>query len=73
MMSCGIISLVKKRIHEKKQKEAQKMKVVATLAQEEMIKLEEIKLAYLRQGKKAKISEIVGEALNDLWQKMYKK
>ena len=49
------------------------MKVVATLAQEEMIKLEEIKLAYLRQGKKAKISEIVGEALNDLWQKMYKK
>ncbi len=64
---------MKKRIHEKKQKETQKMKVVATLAQEEMIKLEEIKLAYLRQGKKAKISEIVGEALNDLWQKVYKK
>lgn len=50
-----------------------KMKVVTTLDQEEVIKLEEIKLAYLRQGRKTKISEIVGEALIKLWQDVCKK
>ncbi len=64
-----------KRNKEEKQskKGIAKMKVVATLTQEEMIMLEEIRLAYLRQGKKAKIGEVVGEALNDLWQKICKK
>lgn len=49
------------------------MKFGVTLEPEEAVKLEEIRLAYLRQGRKAKIGQIVGEALNELWQKICKK
>lgn len=51
----------------------QKVRYGITLEPEEAVKLEEIRTAYLRQGRKVKIGKIVGEALNDLWQKLCKK
>lgn len=50
-----------------------KMRYGITLQPEEAIRLEEIRTAYLRQGKKVKIGQVVGEALNDLWQRICKK
>ncbi|HHT9135170.1 MAG TPA: hypothetical protein ACFYD2_09725 [Candidatus Avalokitesvara rifleensis] len=49
------------------------MKLGINVDREAVIKLEEIKLAYLRQGRKVKIGQIVGEALNELWQRICKK
>lgn len=49
------------------------MKLGLSIAPEGAVKLEEIKLAYLRQGKRVKLGQIVEEALNDLWQKICKK
>lgn len=57
----------------KKKERIPKMKIGLSIAPEGAVKLEEIKLAYLKQGKRAKLGQIVEEALNDLWQKMYKK
>lgn len=72
MVSCGILyfSRMKKK---KNIRKVGKMKLGINVEQEAVIKLEEIKLAYLRQGRKAKIGQIVGEALNKLWQEVCKK
>lgn len=58
----------------KKAKEAvSKMRLATLVEPETLAKLEEIKTAYIRQGKKVKVGQIVSEALNDLWQKICKK
>ncbi|MFQ5861500.1 MAG: hypothetical protein ACE5IC_00070 [Candidatus Brocadiales bacterium] len=54
-------------------RKVEKVKLGINIEQEAVIKLEEIKLAYLRQGKKVKIGQIVKEALDKLWQEVCKK
>ncbi|HHT9117096.1 MAG TPA: hypothetical protein ACFYD1_00555 [Candidatus Hypogeohydataceae bacterium YC38] len=49
------------------------MRYGITLQPEEAIKLEEIRTAYLRQGQKVKIGQVVGEAITKLWQEVVKK
>ncbi len=57
----------------KKIRESNKVKLGINLEHEALVKLEEIKLAYLRQGKKVKIGEVVAEALDKLWKDICKK
>ncbi len=72
MASCGIISF--SRMTKKKNiGTTEKVKLGINLEHEALVKLEEIKLAYLRQGKKVKIGEVVAEALNKLWKDVCKK
>ncbi len=59
---------------EKKAKnKVEKVKLGINIEQEAVIKLEEIKLAYLRQGKKVKLGQVVAEALDKLWKNVCKK
>ncbi len=57
----------------KKVRITEKIKLGINLEHETLVKLEEIKLTYLRQGKKVKIGEVVAEALNKLWKDVCKK
>ncbi len=72
MVSCGIIFF--SRMKEKKAKnKVEKVKLGINIEQEAVIKLEEIKLAYLRQGKKVKLGQVVAEALDKLWKEVCRK
>lgn len=47
---------------------------LATLVEPETVaRLEEIKVTYIRQGKKVKAGQILGEAITRLWQEVCKK
>ncbi len=72
MVSCGTIFF--SRMQKKKNiRTAEKVKLGINLHPEALVKLEEIKLAYLRQGKKVKIGEVVAEALDKLWKEVCRK
>ncbi len=54
-------------------RKTEKVKLGINLEHGALVKLEEIRLAYLRNGKKVKVGQVVAEALEKLWQEVCKK
>lgn len=50
-----------------------KMRLATLVEPETLARLEEIKTTYIRQGKKVKAGQILGEAITRLWQEICKK